>query len=94
MEIDEFEGHYTVMSCVEKVLNDEVKRTSKCPKEVRMNRRFYHYLVQEMELLPQAGYLGSFTGFQDLSIRINAGTVKIVPDRGVSMGEVFVVEHY
>ena len=90
MEIDEFEGHYTVLSCVEKVLNDETK----CPKEIRMNRMFYHYMVQEMEALPRVGYLGLPMGFQDLYIMLNVGRVKIVPDRGVSRGEVFVVEHY
>lgn len=94
MEIDEFEGHYTVISCVEKVLNDEVKRTAKHPKEIRMNRMFYHYMVQEMELLPRAGYLGLPMGFHDFYIALAAGNVKIVPDRDISKGEVFVVEYY
>jgi hypothetical protein len=91
---DQFEGHYTVYSCVERVLLYETLRTGKTPETVRMSLDFYRYLRAEMDALPQAGYLGSPVGFTDVVVNTAAGLVHIVPDRSVPRDSVFEIDYY
>jgi hypothetical protein len=92
---DEFEGHYTVHSCLEKVLAIEARRTGKTPEAVRMSQDFYRYLmVDEMPRLPQAGYGYPPIGFTEVYMALSVGQVRILPDRNVSRNDVFEIDYY
>ena len=90
MEIDEFEGHYTIQSCLEAVLVRHYEETNNCPYAVDMNLAFYHNLVMDLFEHYKFRFMQPISDFRRPFMYTSVvGSVEIRSDVRVSKERVF-----
>ena len=90
MEIDEFEGHYTIESCLRAVLIRHFEETNTCPYAVDMNPEFFHGFVLDIYIRSRDRFMLPISDFRaPFTYNCIVGPIEVRSDPNVSKDHIF-----